>query len=245
MEFVVILVLVTVIVLVYKATSKDRNRPNLDATSSRTSSWESDYGETISRRCIDCGCERKPGFWVDGRCPDCYTVYSKESERLWDEENFRRIASRLESGKEAGTRKNWDCDLCGRLIESGSKNIVSSSFHFCLECAENPPRKELMKKQIYDCKVVGISYENADGTPRRAILRELAKRGEISLYLEREPSNRYDENAIKVLSKVAEEGYQIGHVPRDVAEVLAPSLDNGASAVVRLDKLHVPDDILG
>lgn len=51
----------------------------------------------------------------------------------------------------------------------------------------------------------------------------------IKLYLEREPGNRYDKNAILVMgsSKLDWERDKIGYVPREVAAELAPQMDRG------------------
>lgn len=44
-----------------------------------------------------------------------------------------------------------------------------------------------------------------------------------NVILEREPTNSYDRNAIKVLNIRNE---QVGHIPREQAAVLAPLMDN-------------------
>ncbi|KAF8460516.1 SNF2 family N-terminal domain-containing protein [Kalaharituber pfeilii] len=58
--------------------------------------------------------------------------------------------------------------------------------------------------------VVGVRYYNGITTPGEQVL------------LEREPSNIYDRNAIRVLNVMRE---QVGHIPRTIAAKLAPLMD--------------------
>ncbi|KAI1817848.1 hypothetical protein GGS20DRAFT_531056 [Poronia punctata] len=62
-----------------------------------------------------------------------------------------------------------------------------------------------------DNKIVGVRYYNGIITPGESIL------------CIREPNNQYDKNAIRVDNSM---GVQIGHIPRNLAEKLAPYLDN-------------------
>lgn len=86
-------------------------------------------------------------------------------------------------------------------------------------------RKEEMKIQNVDLKVVGVTFKNEDtGEKRGEIIRELAAAKspeEISIELKREPDNKYDMNAIKVLA----DGRQIGYVGKEYASIIAPLLD--------------------
>lgn len=52
----------------------------------------------------------------------------------------------------------------------------------------------------------------------------------INILLLREPENKYDSNAIKVLGN----GKAMGYIPKLVAEHLAPQLDSGTEFDVRL-----------
>lgn len=79
-----------------------------------------------------------------------------------------------------------------------------------------------------DFPVVGVPYEN-----RHAVIRRFAKPN-CPVYLVREPTNRYDNNAVMVLLA---EGYQIGYVPREDAEVLAPQLDTGCKQKAWIKKV--------
>ena len=71
-------------------------------------------------------------------------------------------------------------------------------------------------------KVVGVTKRNEDGQSRQELI-ELLDPGD-ELYLEREPDNEYDENAIAVFNESWE---QIGYLSRKVAEELAPLMDEG------------------
>jgi SWI/SNF-related matrix-associated actin-dependent regulator of chromatin subfamily A3 len=64
-----------------------------------------------------------------------------------------------------------------------------------------------------DNKIVGVRYYNGIASPGETVV------------LRREPTNQYDRNAIRVDNVL---GQQIGHIPRTVAEKLAPYLDNKA-----------------
>lgn len=75
---------------------------------------------------------------------------------------------------------------------------------------------------VYETKVVGVSKENTDGSSRQEIIRNEVEEDD-KLSLEAEPSNPFDPNAIKVLSK---NGNQIGYLNAEMAEKVKPALDN-------------------
>ena len=77
---------------------------------------------------------------------------------------------------------------------------------------------------VYDTKVVGVSKNNADGSSRQEIIHSEV-REEDKLSLEAEPTNPYDANAVKVLSR---HGRQIGYLSRDMAEKVMPAILNNA-----------------
>lgn len=78
---------------------------------------------------------------------------------------------------------------------------------------------------VIKTKVVGVSKRNEDGQSRQELI-EMLEPGE-ELFLEREPDNEHDENAIAVFNESWE---QIGYLSRSVAEELAPLLDVGYEA---------------
>lgn len=89
-------------------------------------------------------------------------------------------------------------------------------------------KKELerrkMKIQNVDLKVVGVTFTNeGTGEKRADIIRELMDKNpsDIKIELVREPENKYDMNAIKVLAN----DKQIGYIGKEYATIIAPLLD--------------------
>ena len=73
-------------------------------------------------------------------------------------------------------------------------------------------------------KVVGVTFTNEDtGEKRSEIIRELMNKDKtnIDVQLVREPSNKYDINAIKVVA----DNKQIGYIGKEYASILAPMMD--------------------
>ena len=82
-------------------------------------------------------------------------------------------------------------------------------------------------------KIVGVTHRNSDGSSRQKILKRMQEEyyeGDL-LYLEAEPENPYDENAIKVMNA---EDEQIGYLNRDLAKDLTKRMDNGEEFSVEL-----------
>lgn len=77
-------------------------------------------------------------------------------------------------------------------------------------------------------KVVGVSFRNDDGSERQRIIRDLDRKDMLNpgqeLYLQREPTNPYDYNCIKVLGP---DGRQIGNLSREIAAQLSPEMARG------------------
>lgn len=96
-------------------------------------------------------------------------------------------------------------------------------------CSNTPYKSIIMAKIIkipsafvYESKVVGVSHHNPDGTSRQEIIRsEVAE--DDPLFLELEPDNEFDENAIRVLSRHKR---QIGYLNKELAEKVKPALIN-------------------
>ncbi|MEQ8471303.1 MAG: HIRAN domain-containing protein [Marinoscillum sp.] len=82
---------------------------------------------------------------------------------------------------------------------------------------------------VYESKVVGVSHSNQDGTSRQSIIKSEVKE-EDALYLELDPDNEFDPNAIKVLSKNRN---QIGFLKSDLAEKVKPALINQTTIYAR------------
>lgn len=70
-------------------------------------------------------------------------------------------------------------------------------------------------------KVVGVTFINEYGVSRQSIIKELTQCD--SIMLRREPTNRYDTNAIMVLTDKG----QVGYIGKDYASILAPMMDAG------------------
>lgn len=76
-------------------------------------------------------------------------------------------------------------------------------------------------------KVAGVTQQNADGSARQAIVRRL-KPGQ-TLFLVRDPRNKYDRNAVMVVAKLGllRRLRQVGFLNADLAAEFAPLLDAG------------------
>ena len=96
---------------------------------------------------------------------------------------------------------------------------------------------------LYGVKVAGLSRPEYSG----AVL-GLFTGANRRLRLQREPRNEYDKNAIEVIGLwgTSKSG-KIGYIPRDIAEELAPLMDNGETVVATIDKiiLHRPGEWFG
>ena len=74
-----------------------------------------------------------------------------------------------------------------------------------------------------DLKVVGVTFKNDDGSSRADKIIEMSQyKDKVAITLEREPNNKYDPNAIKVMA----DGKQIGYIGKDYSSLLAPMIDN-------------------
>lgn len=81
----------------------------------------------------------------------------------------------------------------------------------------------------YETQVVGMHFRERDGVPAKAIVANMIP--PVELTLEREPDNRFDAYAIKVLY----EGQHIGYIPATDACYIAPDLDDGATATCTVE----------
>jgi hypothetical protein len=95
-----------------------------------------------------------------------------------------------------------------------------------------------------ELEVIGLRFRwKKDG---RIAIAHMCDKGDITgIRLEREPDNKYDENAIMVLlPERILSGRQLGYLHRQAAELLAPRLDNGILEVVsaKLQRLDPDTD---
>ena len=83
-----------------------------------------------------------------------------------------------------------------------------------------------MKRKEFFTKVVGVTFDNGDGTSRQVILEEVADHivheGPMKLHVLRDNENPHDANAIAIFDR---DYRQIGFLSRDVASQMAPLID--------------------
>lgn len=93
---------------------------------------------------------------------------------------------------------------------------------------------EIAKKkaiQTYETRIAGVGYEN-----RQSIISQMDSNTPI--WLERDPTNEHDENAVKVMVKINEEDKHIGFLPRAYAEDVAPLMDNQEHVVIQIKRIR-------
>ncbi|VAV96148.1 hypothetical protein MNBD_ALPHA04-661 [hydrothermal vent metagenome] len=76
-----------------------------------------------------------------------------------------------------------------------------------------------MRKRIFD--LAGESFDNPDGTSRQQALKQAYPSDQV--FLERQPDNPHDSNAIFVTNQA---GLGIGYISSSDSKVLAPILDS-------------------
>lgn len=92
----------------------------------------------------------------------------------------------------------------------------------------------MSKLQNIRLKVVGVTFTNEDtGISRQQVLSSLDPCSAI--FLEREPNNKHDKNAIKVMSLNG----QIGYVGKDYASILSEMMDAGRSFKASIAELDI------
>lgn len=89
-----------------------------------------------------------------------------------------------------------------------------------------------------DVKVVGMHFRERDGVPAKAIVANMVP--PVQLELEREPGNRFDAYACKVMYQ----GQHIGYIEASSACFLSPWLDSGNKYSCTVDQLIEVKNIL-
>lgn len=74
-------------------------------------------------------------------------------------------------------------------------------------------------------KVVGVSFINDDGSNRANIISKMDENSKV--FLERDPYNQYDSNAVKVLVIQDAEKKQIGFLGKDMASSISTKMKSG------------------
>ena len=89
-------------------------------------------------------------------------------------------------------------------------------------------------KKVMHSKVMGVAYNNDDGTSRQQFIRQ-CQVGEL-LDLVRDPDNPHSVNgtAIKIVRK---NGEMLGHVQSEISEILAGQMDRGSKVEARITML--------
>lgn len=82
-------------------------------------------------------------------------------------------------------------------------------------------------------KVVGVTFDNEDGTNRQWVIGRLDKSSNI--ILRREPHNKYDVNAIAVWSDLG----QVGYIAKDYSSIIAPMMDGGTQFKVDIAEVDM------
>lgn len=82
-------------------------------------------------------------------------------------------------------------------------------------------------------KVVGVTFTNEDSTSRQSIISQLNNNSVVTI--RREPTNKFDTNAIAVFTEFG----QVGYIGKDYASILAPMMDTGTqfkASIAETDK---------
>ena len=88
----------------------------------------------------------------------------------------------------------------------------------------NPNSQEVPIPKPFHTKLMGVTVTNDDGRNRQEIIEKDVYEG-VELFLDREPDNPSDSNAIAVVTSVFED--KVGYLSREVAEEIAPFMDRG------------------
>jgi len=84
------------------------------------------------------------------------------------------------------------------------------------------PQGNWGKERALFIPVVGVQYHVSPTTRQK-----IADAGVLKVDLVREPENQFDPNAVKVILLEHIPGLHIGYLPKDIAAVLAPQVDEG------------------
>lgn len=136
------------------------------------------------------------------------------------EEEKAKIKKATEKRKQT-IKMNKTCEFCNREMPEKIETFRENK-RICMYCENQIESEERIEKarKIYS-KIKGISYdENRIATAKEIIAKKASET--IVLTLERETSNEYDENAIKVLYQ----DKMLGYVDRDYTKKFARIIDN-------------------
>lgn len=86
-------------------------------------------------------------------------------------------------------------------------------------------------KNIIEFHAAGVTFNN-----RQKMLGYLIKHPDAKIVLCREPDNKHDKNAIKILAKT-DRRVNVGYVPKILAEKLAPLMDS--KTFIHIDQFQI------
>ena len=90
-------------------------------------------------------------------------------------------------------------------------------------------------KSGFFTKLVGVTFDNEDGSSRQQCIAELDETFDISkktfLTAKRDTNNQYDDKAVAIFD---DKGRQLGYLSRKVNETVAPWMDDGFDLVVEI-----------
>jgi len=96
--------------------------------------------------------------------------------------------------------------------------------------------------------VAGTGFDNPNSSNRCEIIKRYVE-DEMPVYLEREPDNKYDKNAIAVyiivpvLLGLFQSKKQIGYIKSDAAKSLAKKMDDGVKITGEIASYYAPSNI--
>ncbi|WP_176547943.1 HIRAN domain-containing protein [Priestia aryabhattai] len=139
----------------------------------------------------------------------------------------KQLAALKKARKQA--EENRTCQRCKEvqskkyhIWELGEEKLCESCYYIRKEEEEI---RAFYEATEHETRVAGVSFDG-----RQEHIKKMTKR--TKLKLEREPDNRYDENAIMVLAKINQKWHQIGYLHRDYAAKFASVMDCGEAVKV-------------
>lgn len=162
-----------------------------------------------------------------------------ETEVISKRKPSEKQLENLEKARETAKR-NRTCHDCGYVHTSKRRIWKWGDVAVCYDCytdreLEEEKRLFLLETEHFT-RVAGPMYEG-----RQEIIKKMTNK--TPLFLERESSNRFDMNAIKVLAFVEEKKQQIGYLHREFAEKFAPMMDGGK--MVSIENLAITREEYG
>jgi len=100
-----------------------------------------------------------------------------------------------------------------------------------------------MPKNAYVLRIAGVTMEDRQRAIARFFLNRRMTNAKVFAKLEREPDNKYDNHAVKVLYSLDDDNYEcVGYIPRDYADIISSMLIDGLPMDIEVDKLEVFKD---